>query len=166
MYTNTPERVREAPFSFAPANEETSGLLRQLSADHVMQGSICTLLGRIADDLHRPNRHYDAAAAHRYLTQLLPVHVNREEEHLYMMLKRREFPGDDVEQMFELLRAGHADSFRLASELTDGLLALAGGGLPKRPTDFIIAVHAFNHLMRALVAWEDETILPYARMRL
>ncbi len=166
MYTNVETSVHEGPLSFAPAKASKPKLLDQLGADHVMQRSICALLGRIADDLHRPNRHYDAAAAHRYLTQLLPLHVKREEEQLYMLLKRHEYPGDDVEAMFELLRAGHRDTFRLADELTDGLATMAGGGLPSRPNDFIITVHAFNHLLRALVAWEDETVLPYARVRL
>ncbi len=165
MYTSEQGLVGTERFSIV-ADKPRPELLDQLSADHVMQRSVCALLGRMADDLHSPNRHYDAAAAHRYLTEFLPLHVKREEDHLYMQLKRHEYPGDDVEQMFDLLRAGHRDTFLLADELTDGLSTITGGGLPRRPNDFIITTHAFTHLLRALLAWEDETLIPYARMRI
>ncbi len=166
MYSHVEGSIGGTASAAASAQATKPELLDRLAADHIMQRSICALLGRIADDLHRPNRHFDAAAVHRYVTELLPLHVKREERQLYMQLKRHEYPGDDVEQMFELLRAGHRDTFQLADELTDGLSTIAGGGLPRRPNDFIVTAHAFNHLLRALVAWEDETIIPYARMRL
>ncbi len=165
MYANAVGRVDEKLFSLQPVEPANSDLLDRLATDHLMQRSVCALLGRIADDLHAPNRHYDAAAAHRYLTELLPRHVEREEKQLYWLLKRREYPGDDLDSTFDLLRAGHRDTRALGDELTDGLAALAGGGLPRRPNEFIVTVHAFTRLLGALIAWEDEAILPYARMR-
>jgi len=144
----------------------SSDLLEFLSAQHVTQWSICELLAKLATDPYRPGASQEAAAVLDYLTERLPVHVATEEQHLHALLKRREIPGDDVDAMFDILRAGHHDSRLLAEELVEGLHDIVIGRRLRDPSAFTSTAHAFCHHQRALVEWEDNVLFPYAHQRL
>ena len=141
-------------------------LLEFLSAQHVTQWSICELLAKLASDSYRAGASEEAAAVLDYVTERLPIHVATEEHHLYALLKRREIPGDDVDTMFELLRAGHHDSRSLAEELIEGLHDIVIGRRLRDPSGFTATANAFCYHQRALVEWEDNVLFPYARQRL
>jgi hemerythrin-like domain-containing protein len=144
----------------------SADLLEFLSAQHVTQWSICELLAKLASDPSRAGASQEAAAVLDYLTERLPIHVATEEHHLYALLKRREIPGDDVDAMFELLRAGHHDSRSLAEELVEGLHDIVSGRRLRDASGFTATANAFCYHQRALVEWEDNVLFPYARQRL
>jgi hemerythrin-like domain-containing protein len=145
---------------------QSADLLEFLSAQHVTQWSICELLAKLASDSYRAGASQEAAAVLDYLTERLPLHVATEEHHLYALLKRREIPGDDVDAMFELLRAGHHDSRSLAEELIEGLHDIIIGRRLRDASSFTATANAFCYHQRALVEWEDNVLFPYARERL
>jgi hemerythrin-like domain-containing protein len=145
---------------------QSADLLELLSSQHVTQWSICELLTKLTSDPYRAGASQEAAAVLDYVTERLPVHVATEEHHLYALLKRREIPGDDVDAMFELLRAGHHDSRTLAEELVEGLHDIVIGRRLRDPSGFSATANAFCYHQRALVEWEDNVLFPYARQRL
>jgi hemerythrin-like domain-containing protein len=145
---------------------QSGDLLEFLSAQHVTQWSICELLSKLASDPYRAGASQEAAAVLDYLTERLPIHVATEEHHLYALLKRREIPGDDVDAMFELLRAGHHDSRSLAEELVEGLHDIVVARRLRDPSGFTATANAFCYHQRMLVEWEDNVLFPYARQRL
>ncbi len=134
--------------------------LEILRSQHYAQGVMCEVLAQLSFDICRDGYEDDATAILAYISEEMLRHQADECEDLRRLLKRRAPDPAIVDKLFVTLVDRQRAGNELAQGLLPGLEAMAAGGPPPDPADFIIRALEFSERQRRLVAWEDCNLLP------
>jgi hemerythrin-like domain-containing protein len=140
--------------------------LDMIAHAHAVQVEMCDAMERIADGLpDEVDRRLCAQVASR-LQFDLPLHHHDEEEGLFPLLRKRARAEDGLDQILERLAAEHASDNDFASEIAETLETLAQGGRPANPEMLGYMLRGFFERYRRHVHWENQLVMPLARLRL
>lgn len=154
-----PRRLEELPAEL---------LLRPLdflAADHSRQRMVCDMAEELANgttldaDL--------AAEILDYLKVRMAAHVLDEERDLFMLLRRRCLPDDEIDAILALLAGEHTADERQAKDIVTGLEGLIAGGVAADSDPGLNqALIDYARRQRRHLALENSIVLPMARVRL
>ena len=137
--------------------------LDYLQADHLRQHRLCDLLESI---LRNPKAKESKASLDivlDYLKVELPRHIADEEEDLFPRLKASCLPGDNIDEMMQVLREEHTQNAILLNSSEDALSSQKARSDPDAP---ILSGVVFAEAKRRHIRWENTLLLPLARARL
>ncbi len=150
----------------ATAEGASSNPLDVIAHEHEWQEKLCDALERIADDLPDNVDRMLVAAILPMLRIDLRVHIRDEEEGLFPLMTRRAQPGDNFDEIAQVLSVEHAADEGFADEIVDQLEELKDGKRPLNPEMVGYMLRGFFETQRRHLAWEDAVVLPLARARL
>ena len=150
----------------ATLKRNSSNPLDVISHEHRWQEKLCDALERIADDLPDNVDQMLVAAVLPMLRVDLGVHIRDEEEGLFPLMRGRAQPGDNFEEIAEVLLLEHSADEGFADEIVDQLENLKDGRRPQNPDMLGYMLRGFFETQRRHLAWEDAVVLPLARARL
>lgn len=140
--------------------------LDMIAHAHAVQVQMCDAMERIADGLPDEVDRRLCAQVAACLQFDLPLHHHDEEEGLFPLLRRRAMPEDGVDQILERLASEHASDNDFASEIAEALETLGQGGRPANPEMLGYMLRGFFERYRRHVHWENQLVMPLARLRL
>jgi hemerythrin-like domain-containing protein len=82
------------------------------------------------------------------------------------LLRARAKPEDGVDQILERLTSEHSSDNDFASEIAEALETLGQGGRPANPEMLGYMLRGFFERYRRHVHWENQLVMPLARLRL
>ncbi len=150
----------------AAAKLTSSNPLDVIAHEHKWQEKLCNALERIADDLPDNVDRMLVAAVLPMLRVDLGVHIRDEEEGLFPLMRKRSQPGDNFDEIAEVLSLEHSSDEGFADEVLDQLEGLKDGARPQNPDMLGYMLRGFFETQRRHLAWEDAVVLPLARERL
>lgn len=150
----------------AISKRNTSNPLDVIAHEHKWQQKLCDALERIADDLPDNVDKMLVAAVLPMLRVDLGVHIRDEEEGLFPLMCKRAQPGDNFQEIAEVLLLEHSADEGFADEIVDQLEAIKDGRRPLNPDMLGYMLRGFFETQRRHLAWEDAVVLPLARARL
>ncbi len=140
--------------------------LDMIANAHAVQVEMCDAMERIADGLpDEVDRRLCAQVASCLLFDL-PLHHHDEEEGLFPLLRARAKPEDGVDKILERLASEHSSDNDFASEIAEALETLGQGGRPANPEMLGYMLRGFFERYRRHVHWENQLVMPLARLRL
>ncbi|MDJ0950750.1 MAG: hemerythrin domain-containing protein [Alphaproteobacteria bacterium] len=140
--------------------------IEYIRVEHERQQEICGLLeSALASAPDDPSR-ADLDAVLHYVVEEMPNHILDEEEGLFPLLEERCRPDDGVRDILELLRLEHDVDRELAARVRDSLQALLDARPFGDPEGFLRDCYTFVETQCRHLAWENEVVLPIARIRL
>ena len=152
------------------ASERSNPLARNpldmIASAHAVQVQMCDAMERIADGLPDEVDRRLCAQVASCLQYDLPLHHHDEEEGLFPLLRARAKPEDGVDQILERLAAEHSSDNDFASEIAEALETLGQGGRPANPEMLGYMLRGFFERYRRHVHWENQLVMPLARLRL
>lgn len=152
------------------ASEKLSPLARNpldmIASAHALQEQMCDAMERIADGLPDEVDRRLCAQVASCLQFDLPLHHHDEEEGLFPLLRKRATPEDGVDKILERLTAEHSSDNDFASEIAEALETLGQGGRPANPEMLGYMLRGFFERYRRHVHWENQLVMPLARLRL
>jgi hemerythrin-like domain-containing protein len=140
--------------------------LDMIASAHAVQVEMCDAMERIADGLPDEVDRRLCAQVASCLQYDLPLHHHHEEEGLFPLLRARAKPEDGVEQILERLTSEHSSDNDFASEIAEALETLGQGGRPANPEMLGYMLRGFFERYRRHVHWENQLVMPLARLRL
>lgn len=140
--------------------------LDMIASAHALQVQMCDAMERIADGLPDEVDRRLCAQVASCLQFDLPLHHHDEEEALFPLLKKRAKPEDGLDQILERLAAEHSSDNDFASEIAEALETLGQGGRPANPEMLGYMLRGFFERYRRHVHWENQLVMPLARLRL
>ncbi|MCA3555381.1 hemerythrin domain-containing protein [Aestuariivirga sp.] len=140
--------------------------LDMIASAHALQMQMCDAMERIADGLPDEVDRRLCAQVASWLQFDLPLHHHDEEVGLFPLLRRRASPGDGLDKIIERLAAEHSSDSDFASEIAEALDALGQGGRPANPEMLGYMLRGFFERYRRHVHWENQLVMPLARLRL
>lgn len=140
--------------------------LDMIASAHAVQVEMCDAMERIADGLPDEVDRRLCAQVASCLQFDLPLHHQDEEEGLFPLLRRRALPEDGVDQILERLASEHSSDNDFASEIAEALETLGQGGRPANPEMLGYMLRGFFERYRRHVHWENQLVMPLARLRL
>ena len=140
--------------------------LDMITSAHAVQVQMCDAMERIADGLPDEVDRRLCAQVASCLQFDLPLHHHDEEEGLFPLLRARAKPEDAVDQILERLAAEHSSDNDFASEIAEALETLGQGGRPANPEMLGYMLRGFFERYRRHVHWENQLVMPLARLRL
>lgn len=154
-----------------PAMSERSNPLARnpldmIASAHAVQVQMCDAMERIADGLPDEVDRRLCAQVASCLQYDLPLHHHDEEEGLFPLLRASAKPEDGVDQILERLAAEHSSDNDFASEIAEALETLGQGGRPANPEMLGYMLRGFFERYRRHVHWENQLVMPLARLRL
>ena len=149
-----------------PAVSERSNPLDMIASAHALLVQMCDAMERIADGLPDEVDRRLCAQVASCLQYDLPLHHHDEEEGLFPLLRARAKPEDGVDQILERLAAEHSSDTDFASEIAEALETLGQGGRPANPEMLGYMLRGFFERYRRHVHWENQLVMPLARLRL
>jgi hemerythrin-like domain-containing protein len=153
-----------------PTGERPNALaispLDVLASAHALQVDMCDAMERIADGLPDEVDRRLCAQVASCLQFDLPLHHYDEETCLFPLLKSRALPEDRLDKILERLASEHDADDDFASEISEALELLAQGGRPENPEMLGYMLRGFFERYRRHVQWENELVMPLARLRL
>lgn len=151
-------------------NEKPSPLARNpldmIASAHALQVQMCDAMERIADGLPDEVDRRLCAQVAACLQFDLPLHHHDEEEGLFPLLRQRAKPEDGLDQVLERLASEHSSDNDFASEIAEALDILGQGGRPANPEMLGYMLRGFFERYRRHVHWENQLVMPLARLRL
>ena len=133
---------------------------------HAMQVELCDILERIADGLPDGFDRRLCTQAAVYLQNDLPRHHLDEETGLFVILRERVGPGDDLGDILDRLAAEHLADTDFAAEIAESLDVMGQGGKITNPGMTGYMLRGFFERYRRHIHWENTLIMPVARQRL
>lgn len=143
-----------------------SNPLDMIANAHAVQIQMCDAMERIADGLPDEVDRRLCAQVAACLQFDLPLHHHDEEEGLFPLLRKRARPEDGLEQILERLASEHSSDNDFASEIAEALETLGQGGRPANPEMLGYMLRGFFERYRRHVHWENQLVMPLARLRL
>ena len=140
--------------------------LDMIASAHALQVQMCDAMERIADGLPDEVDRRLCAQVASCLQFDLPLHHHDEEEGLFPLLRKRAKPEDGLDQILERLAAEHSSDNDFASEIAEALETLGQGGRPANPEMLGYMLRGFFERYRRHVHWENQLVMPLARLRL
>jgi hemerythrin-like domain-containing protein len=140
--------------------------LDMIASAHAVQVEMCDAMERIADGLPDDVDRRLCAQVASCLQYDLPLHHHDEEEGLFPLLRARAKPEDGVDQILERLTSEHSSDNDFASEIAEALETLGQGGRPANPEMLGYMLRGFFERYRRHVHWENQLVMPLARLRL
>lgn len=140
--------------------------LDMIASAHAVQVQMCDAMERIADGLPDEVDRRLCAQVASCLQFDLPLHHHDEEEALFPLLQKRAKPEDGLDQILERLAAEHSSDNDFASEIAEALETLGQGGRPANPEMLGYMLRGFFERYRRHVHWENQLVMPLARLRL
>ena len=140
--------------------------LDMIASAHAVQVEMCDAMERIADGLPDEVDRRLCAQVASCLQYDLPLHHHDEEEGLFPLLRARAKPEDGVDQILERLTSEHSSDNDFASEIAEALETLGQGGRPANPEMLGYMLRGFFERYRRHVHWENQLVMPLARLRL
>jgi len=140
--------------------------LDMIASAHAEQVEMCDAMERIADGLPDEVDRRLCAQVASCLQYDLPLHHHDEEEGLFPLLRARAKPEDGVDQILERLTSEHSSDNDFASEIAEALETLGQGGRPANPEMLGYMLRGFFERYRRHVHWENQLVMPLARLRL
>lgn len=140
--------------------------LDMIASAHAVQVQMCDAMERIADGLPDEVDRRLCAQVASCLQFDLPLHHHDEEEGLFPLLKKRARPEDGLDDILERLASEHAADNDFASEIAEALDTLGQGGRPANPEMLGYMLRGFFERYRRHVHWENQLVMPLARLRL
>ena len=140
--------------------------LDMIASAHAVQVQMCDAMERIADGLPDEVDRRLCARVASCLQFDLPLHHHDEEEGLFPLLRQRARPEDAVDQILERLASEHSSDNDFASEIAEALETLGQGGRPANPEMLGYMLRGFFERYRRHVHWENQLVMPLARLRL
>lgn len=140
--------------------------LDMIASAHAVQVQMCDAMERIADGLPDEVDRRLCAQVASCLQYDLPLHHHDEEEGLFPLLRARAKPEDGLAQILERLAAEHSSDNDFASEIAEALETLGQGGRPANPEMLGYMLRGFFERYRRHVHWENQLVMPLARLRL
>lgn len=137
--------------------------LDYLQADHLRQHRLCDLLENILRNPKAKESRASVDIVLDYLKVELPRHIADEEEDLFPRLKASCTPGDNIEEMMEVLREEHTQNAILLDAIEEALPTLDARARPDGP---VLSGVVFAEAKRRHIRWENALVLPLARARL
>lgn len=140
--------------------------LDMIASAHAVQVQMCDAMERIADGLPDEVDRRLCAQVASCLQFDLPLHHHDEEEALFPLLQKRAKPEDGLDQILAHLAAEHSSDNDFASEIAEALETLGQGGRPANPEMLGYMLRGFFERYRRHVHWENQLVMPLARLRL
>ena len=140
--------------------------LDMIASAHAVQVEMCDAMERIADGLPDEVDRRLCAQVASSLQFDLPLHHHDEEEGLFPLLRARARPEDAVDKILERLACEHDSDNDFASEIAEALETLGQGGRPASPEMLGYMLRGFFERYRRHVHWENQLVMPLARLRL
>lgn len=140
--------------------------LDMIASAHAVQVQMCDAMERIADGLPDEVDRRLCAQVASCLQFDLPLHHHDEEEGLFPLLQKRAKPEDGLDQILARLAAEHSSDNDFASEIAEALETLGQGGRPANPEMLGYMLRGFFERYRRHVHWENQLVMPLARLRL
>lgn len=140
--------------------------LDMIASAHAVQVEMCDAMERIADGLPDEVDRRLCAQVASCLQFDLPLHHHDEEEGLFPLLQKRALPEDGLDQILARLAAEHSSDNDFASEIAEALETLGQGGRPANPEMLGYMLRGFFERYRRHVHWENQLVMPLARLRL
>jgi len=140
--------------------------LDMIASAHALQVQMCDAMERIADGLPDEVDRRLCAQVASCLQFDLPLHHHDEEEGLFPLLMKRARPEDGLDQILARLASEHSSDNDFASEIAEALETLGQGGRPANPEMLGYMLRGFFERYRRHVHWENQLVMPLARLRL
>jgi hemerythrin-like domain-containing protein len=134
-----------------------------LSADHLRERQVCTLIDRMA--LSEPFDHAAAKTVLRFVNEELNVHMRDEAEDLFPLLALRCPAEDGIGRAISRIRTDLDEATRLLPGMRAALARGLDTGSALSPEDRQVMTRFAAHVRRHLAA-ENAILLPIARVRL
>ncbi len=139
--------------------------LAYISAEHLRQRVLCSVLDEIADEDGADRVKIDVAL--RFIKTSIGPHVMDEEEDLFPLLRRRAEPDDEINAILGQLSQEHASDDLDARLLVDGLPSFKTRKMPaSQRASFRDLLRRFATNERRHLIVENAIVLPLAHARL